>query len=215
MSASSILDNKQKDIVLDLGCGKAKVCGAIGVDNVALPDVDIVHDLLDFPYPFESRTVETVYLRHVIEHFSFDDIRRILSEVHRVLRPGGVVHIRVPHAFCIAAWSDPTHRSSFTYGSARFFDASSPKAYYKETDSRWELIDTSSRVTWFNWKRYRMRRIDAFVSRYVAALLNWLLKKPTLPGSADLLVKALPLFFAEISWRLRKPETSYQMEREP
>jgi SAM-dependent methyltransferase len=205
--ASGISNNGQErsDMVLDLGCGNTKVCGAIGIDNVALPGVDIVHDLLDFPYPFESDSVDTVYLRHVIEHFAFDDSGRILSEVHRILRPGGIVHIRVPHAFSIAAWADPTHRTSFTYGSARFFDASSPKAYYKETDSRWQLIDTSSRVTWFNWKRYRMRQLDAFASRLVAALLNWLLKKPTLPGSADLLVKTLPLFFAEIRWQLRKP----------
>ena len=34
-------------MILDLGCGEAKVEGAIGVDNVVLPTVDVVHDLLD------------------------------------------------------------------------------------------------------------------------------------------------------------------------
>jgi len=102
-------------------------------------------------------------------------------------------------------WADPTHKMAFTFGSAEFFDVSSAKAYYTETASIWNLVDTSARVTWFNWKRYRMRRIDAFLSRFPAAWLNWLLKQPNLPGSADLLVKALPFFFVEIRWQLRKP----------
>jgi hypothetical protein len=93
---------------------------------------------------------------------------------------------------------------AFTFGSIKFFDAKAMKAYYKETDSCWELVDTSARVTWFNWKRYRMRQIDTFFSRIIAGWLYWLLRQPNLPGSADLLVKALPLFFVEIRWKLRK-----------
>ena len=40
--------------MLDLGCGSLKVEGAVGLDNVSIPNVDIVHDLLDFPYPIEN-----------------------------------------------------------------------------------------------------------------------------------------------------------------
>ena len=40
--------------ILDLGCGSVKVEGAVGLDNVGIPGVDIVHDLLDFPYPIEN-----------------------------------------------------------------------------------------------------------------------------------------------------------------
>ena len=39
---------------LDLGCGSLKVEGAVDLDNVSTPNVDIVHDLLDFPYPIEN-----------------------------------------------------------------------------------------------------------------------------------------------------------------
>ena len=42
---------------LDLGCGSLKVEGAVGLDNVSIPGVDIVHDLLDFPSPIEKRRV--------------------------------------------------------------------------------------------------------------------------------------------------------------
>ena len=35
--------------ILDLGCGEKKVNGAIGLDNLQLPGVDVVHELLNFP----------------------------------------------------------------------------------------------------------------------------------------------------------------------
>ena len=56
--------------ILDLGCGENKVTNSIGLDNVNLPDVDIVHDLMDFPYPIENESIDKIYLRHVIEHFT-------------------------------------------------------------------------------------------------------------------------------------------------
>jgi SAM-dependent methyltransferase len=192
-------------MILDLGCGTEKEVRAIGIDNVALPGVDVVHDLLDFPYPFTDGSAKQIYLKHVLEHFSMPDIRSILREVYRILEPGGIVHIRLPHAFSVAAWADPTHRMAFTFISAEFFAAGSAKAYYKETDNVWDLVETSARVTWFNWKRYRLRRLDAVLSRMAAGCLNWLLKQPGFPGSADLMVKAVPAFFVEIAWRFRKP----------
>jgi SAM-dependent methyltransferase len=193
------------DAILDLGCGTSKEPSAFGIDNVALPGVDLVHDLLDFPYPIADESVREVYLKHVIEHFDLPNIQRILGETYRILKPGGIAHIRVPHIFSVAAWADPTHRMAFTFGSAAFFAVNSDKAYYKETENRWELLDTSAGVTWFNWKRYTLRRLDTLMSRCLAALLNWLLRRPLWPGAADLLVKALPIFFAEIRWRFRKP----------
>jgi SAM-dependent methyltransferase len=195
-------------VILDLGCGTAKEAGAVGVDNVSLPAVDVVHDLLDFPYPFADGSAEQVYLKHVLEHFPLPDAQRILREVYRILEPGGVMHVRVPHVFSVAAWVDPTHRTGFAFGSAEFLTVTAAKAYYREADNCWELIDTSSRVTWFNWKRYRLRRLDAFLSRLVAGCLNWLLRRPSFPGSADLVVKAIPFFFVEIGWRLRKPRAA-------
>src|SRR4051794_13474232 len=107
--------------ILDLGCGTDKEANAFGVDNVALNGVDLVHDLLDFPYPFGNASARAVYLKHVIEHFALPDIQRILQEVYRILEPGGVAHVRVPHIFSVAAWVDPTHRMAFAFESARFF----------------------------------------------------------------------------------------------
>lgn len=158
--------------VLDLGCGLNKVPGAVGLDNVALPGVDIVHDLLDFPYPFEDASAQEIYLRHVLEHFELHDLRLILKEAYRLLALNGILHIAVPHAFSIAAWADPTHKMAFTFGSMEFMTINSPKAYYKDTDSIWRLARVKARVTWFNWKRCRLRKLDACLSGLVAAALN-------------------------------------------
>src|SRR5262245_58068165 len=80
--------------ILDLGCGTSKEPGAFGIDNAELPGVDLVHDLMDFPYPFEEASVKEVYLKHVLEHFPLEDLQRILAEVYRILEPGGVCHVR-------------------------------------------------------------------------------------------------------------------------
>jgi hypothetical protein len=38
--------NKQKKIILNLGCGKTRIPDSIGVDRVLISDfVDVVHDL--------------------------------------------------------------------------------------------------------------------------------------------------------------------------
>jgi SAM-dependent methyltransferase len=190
--------------ILDLGCGNAKEPGAVGLDNVQLPGVDIVHDLREFPYPFKDATADEIYLKHVVEHFALADLQRIFGEAYRILKPGGVMHVRVPHVFSVAAWVDPTHRMGFTFLTGIFFTAGADKAYYKETQNLWELVDTSARVTWFNWKRYRLRQLDSGLSWLYAKVLNFLLRRPNMPGSADLLVKLVPAFFVEIRWRFKK-----------
>ena len=78
--------------ILDLGCGYNKVEGAVGLDNIALTGVDIVHDLLHFPYPIKANSFDTIYLRHVIEHFNIDKINNIMNECYRILKKDGQLY---------------------------------------------------------------------------------------------------------------------------
>ena len=75
-----------KPVILDLGCGKKKVQGAIGIDKVKLEGVDLVHDLASFPYPFDSNSVDKIYCRHVLEHFDTETRNRIIDEIYRILK---------------------------------------------------------------------------------------------------------------------------------
>jgi SAM-dependent methyltransferase len=50
-----------------------------------------------FDLPFEAETFDGAYNLGVLEHFQRDEIREILGELHRVLRPGGKLVVFWPH----------------------------------------------------------------------------------------------------------------------
>jgi predicted SAM-dependent methyltransferase len=47
-------------------------------------------------------TADAVYMGEVLEHFTREDGEKLLRECHRVLRPGGVLRVRVPDT--LAMW---------------------------------------------------------------------------------------------------------------
>jgi predicted SAM-dependent methyltransferase len=59
--------------------------------------VDVVWDLRK-TLPFADSTFARVYGSHVLEHFRYTDLKRLLADVYRVLRPGGELLIAVPDA---------------------------------------------------------------------------------------------------------------------
>ena len=54
---------------LDLGCGRSKKAGFIGLDCLVLPGVDIVHDLTKFPYPFEDGLIDEIWMDQCVGTF--------------------------------------------------------------------------------------------------------------------------------------------------
>ena len=193
--------------ILDLGCGDNKVEGAIGLDNIALSEVDIVHDLLHFPYPIKANSFDTIYLRHVIEHFNIDKINKIMNECYRILKKDGQLFINVPHVFSIAAFTDPTHKQYFTFGSGYFWGKKYQKSYYSDIDSCWELVNVKcSRITWFDWKNYQFKRLDKFLSSLIRKRINRALLKVNNPSLADRIIKQYNFQFVEIAWSYKKWE---------
>ena len=106
--------------MLDLGCGKKKRNGTIGVDHSDRHDADIIHDLNEYPYPFEARSVDYVYMDNVLEHLN--EPMRVMAEIHRVLKPGGGVKVIVPYFRSLWAYIDPTHKTFFTVNSFAYYD---------------------------------------------------------------------------------------------
>jgi len=186
--------------MLDLGCGNNKVEGAVGLDNIALTGVNIVHDLLNFPYPIENESYDIIHLRHVIEHFDNKEINDMLNECHRILNINGKLMISVPHVFSIAAFTDISHKSYFTFNSGKFWDKTHSKSYYKDRVFLWDLVDTDGDVTWFDWKGYQLRKIDAFFSSLLRKKIIKALNNPKNPSLADRLVKKYSCQFVEIRW---------------
>jgi SAM-dependent methyltransferase len=110
--------------VLDIGCGGTKqVATAIGLDRHPQPGVQVVADL-ERDLPFADCSFDRVFAIHVLEHVL--DIVRLMNEVHRVLRPGGVLHAITPHRQFINAVADPTHVRYFDVQTFRYFCKARP-----------------------------------------------------------------------------------------
>jgi SAM-dependent methyltransferase len=143
--------------VLDIGCGAAKLPGAIGLDISPDTDADIVHDLDEFPYPLEDESFDQVVMQDVIEHVR--EPIRVMEELHRIACPGARIQLRTPHFSSILAYGDPTHRHYFSTIAIR--SLAEPRfAHY--TAIRFRVIH----VTLDLWLPFRLVGIAALANRF-------------------------------------------------
>lgn len=80
---------------LQIGCGPQIAPGYVNLDYRWVPGIDIVWDI-NRKLPFPSERFIGVFSEHCLEHFPDSTLRFVLSEIHRVVRPGGRVRIVVP-----------------------------------------------------------------------------------------------------------------------
>lgn len=135
---SNLKEDQLKVTILDLGCGSAKIPNALGVDNIDLPEVDIVHDLNSFPYPFEDASFECIYLRDVLEHL-INPIK-VINECYRILKPNFCLIITVVHWNHRYSYSDIQHLHRFE---TMYFEAfcGGGRKYYKEIENYYSKLD--------------------------------------------------------------------------
>ena len=132
--------NKTNDMKskLHLGCGTVILPDYVNVDHAALPGVDIVHDLTEFPWPFVDQQFDEVILVDILEHLP--SVVKTLEEVYRITRPDGRVLIRVPYYNSTDASGDPTHIHFFNECTLDFFDPGramgKARAYYSSARFR-------------------------------------------------------------------------------
>lgn len=104
---------KNKQVVpavkLDLGCGKNKREGFIGVDCREFEGVDVVADLRQ-RWPWEDNSVDEVHCSHFVEHLTASERIHFVNELYRVLKPGAKAQIVVPHWNSHRAYGDLTHQ---------------------------------------------------------------------------------------------------------
>lgn len=111
-------------IRLDIGCGSSKQPGFVGIDKMALPGVDIVHDLEKTPWPLPDNCVIQALASHVLEHIdpAQGTFLRVMDEIWRVLKPGSRFMFAVPYAGSPGYWQDPTHCNGITERTLWYFD---------------------------------------------------------------------------------------------
>jgi SAM-dependent methyltransferase len=99
-------------IALELGCGERKKRpGSVGVDHRDLPGVDLVGDVYDVLAALPDGCAGEITSSHFVEHVP--DLRRLVQELARVLRPGGRLEIVAPHFSNAYFYSDYTHERPF------------------------------------------------------------------------------------------------------
>lgn len=102
---------------LNLGSGRFPKEGYINVDHRADVGADIVQDLNQFPYAFADNEFDLVEADHVLEHLR--EPLLTMKEMHRILKPGGVFHMRVPHFS--RGFSHPEHEHGFDVSLPLYF----------------------------------------------------------------------------------------------
>lgn len=169
--------NGQK-VVLNLGCSSSRIPNSIGVDRIKKEGfVDVVHDLNVYPYPFAESFADEVHLYHVLEHLT--DSVRTIEEVYRILKPGGLFYLRVPHFSSLYAWGDITHKKAFSIYAFDVFDAARDYKNWGYSQASFKILKRQIRYfyTWPNedW--------------YLAYIV-----KPDWPKGASLVLKPLIVF---------------------
>ncbi len=115
---NNITITEKKPIRLEIACGQRKQDGWIGIDIAKTAATDIVHDLMDFPWPIESDSVIEAQCSHYIEHIpqlcmccrnQVNPMFRFFDELWRVMKDGAKCLIIAPYWASHRAFQDPTH----------------------------------------------------------------------------------------------------------
>jgi predicted SAM-dependent methyltransferase len=88
----------QTGLSLNIGSGGTGKAGWVNIDAFEAPDTTFTQDLRS-ALPLAEGQARRIFAEHVIEHLDFrDEVGFTLSELHRVLEPGGVLRVIVPDA---------------------------------------------------------------------------------------------------------------------
>lgn len=111
--------NKNMEKRLNLGSGDYKKEGFINLDWNQANNPDVIHDLNKFPYPFPDSFFDCIEALHVLEHL--DRPFFVMKELHRILKPGGKLLIKVPHFSRGFTHAEHSHGFDITF--PMYFDA--------------------------------------------------------------------------------------------
>lgn len=88
--------NSDGKVLIHIGCGETNSPEFINVDARPLAHVHIVTDDITSLPDFNTGTVDLVYMCHILEHIKRDGLIKVLTEIRRVLKKGGVLRLSVP-----------------------------------------------------------------------------------------------------------------------
>lgn len=136
--------------VLQLGCGIRPIDGAVNHDKTKHADfVDVVWDLDVTPWLWQNDEFDKVIALDVMEHLQLE-VYEWLDECWRILKPDGLLVLRLP------AWNhenshiDPTHRRLFHPRTFEYWDKS------KELFANYGAFTYAASDKWWTIERTEM-----------------------------------------------------------
>jgi SAM-dependent methyltransferase len=128
------INNLDPTLVVDLGCGlnqyKGLINNLVGVDVVGCRE-DITKDITDLKEHFTDHSVDVILALGSINFGEDDLIRQQLTEVKRLLKPGGIAYFRANQND-----HDKDHK-----GDLRYYDWSKELVEYWSTQLGFEILE--------------------------------------------------------------------------
>lgn len=84
-----------KSVHLHLGCGPKYIEGFINIDANPFAKIDLWMDVRN-GLPFPANSADSIYATHMLEHLYDKDLRTLLKECFRILKPGAGIRLIVP-----------------------------------------------------------------------------------------------------------------------
>lgn len=84
--------------------------------------IDVAWDMTKFPYPPADNSYGYIEAEDILEHLR-GELTDVMDELHRILKPGGYLYIRVPEVGSWQLMRDPTHVVGYMAQSFDYYDS--------------------------------------------------------------------------------------------
>ena len=85
----------ERKSLLNVGCGRTCHPAWVNID-LEPASADVLRFDVSVGIPFPDASFEACYCSHMLEHLAQTEAARVVSEMYRVLRPGGTIRVVVP-----------------------------------------------------------------------------------------------------------------------
>jgi predicted SAM-dependent methyltransferase len=132
--------------IIELGAGaNPNPLASIHHDRILHDDIDVAHDLTQFPWPWDDNEFEGIVAIDVFEHLPNVTVQQWLDECHRILMPRGFLMMRLPAFNNQLSYRDPTHYRVFHPDTFGYWDPDNElhtnfgRYYFAESDRWWKV----------------------------------------------------------------------------
>lgn len=147
---------------LNVGSGFDKRDGFVSIDSSSLVKPDVVCDLDTQKLPYANSSVDEVYAKHAIEHFS--KLPEVLEELYRVSKNGAIWTFIVPFG---SSWQDNIFHKTvgWHWNSWDKFLVDNPRQYYSKVRLRLLRVEGHS-DGWLNYLPFKRKLSSLFNNIY-------------------------------------------------